>query len=757
MMRGYGRYLRSELKDALSDLGQAKITFSEVGDEQEALFAEYLINLCYFFQLDLAKTDLFFQRLLALSEEKRYVWLHAQSLYRLGMLRQNDSKLSEAIEYGRRALEQFERVNDVNGVIKVLTNLADEYESLNDQRQSLVFLQRGLSVAKGGSTQLSEVWGLYTAIGLNLNALDLSAAALAYQKEALRIALKMERPLYVSRSQAYLGMTYGNLQLYDEALAHIGQALSAGSGLSGETSGQEMLANVSLYTGEIYRRRGDQDKAVEAYDRAITFYAGLDFPYFRYMAHKGKLLALLARNNDPSAEDELRTVLGIFEQYRVNLTSEAQRNTFFDVEQTVYDRVMDFTYTKKRDTGLAFDYSELSRARSFLDAMQQGVQVSAGAAGPELRLVPGSAPLRISEIQQRMPEQAQILQYAVLDDKVLAWLITRSEVSTEKIDIDSHALEEKVREYLRAINRLPDQQAREAERAAKDLYDILIERFESRLDKTRLLCIVPDKILHYLPFAALVSGEPGRYLVEDYQLGRAPSSTVFVECSERARRKAGTSEERLLSIGDPTFDREAFHTLPPLRSAGAEAKGIAAFYKPSPRLLLSSHATEKAVRSEIGGYDVVNFALHYVADEQSNMLSGMVLAGEHARAVGGDDDGFWQVYEIYKTELARTKLVVLSACQTGVERQYRGEGAASVARPFITAGVPIVVASLWPVNSDSTAQLIVAFHKYRTQERAPTAEALRRAQLTLLRGDDERYRHPHYWGAFTAIGGYTEF
>jgi CHAT domain-containing protein len=102
-------------------------------------------------------------------------------------------------------------------------------------------------------------------------------------------------------------------------------------------------------------------------------------------------------------------------------------------------------------------------------------------------------------------------------------------------------------------------------------------------------------------------------------------------------------------------------------------------------------------------------------------------------------------------------LVILSACQTGIERQYNGEGAISVARPFLIAGVPLVVASLWPVDSDSTRNLMISFHKYRTQCGLSTIEALRQAQLDMINGSDARYREPYYWAAFVAIGGQASY
>jgi CHAT domain-containing protein len=81
-----------------------------------------------------------------------------------------------------------------------------------------------------------------------------------------------------------------------------------------------------------------------------------------------------------------------------------------------------------------------------------------------------------------------------------------------------------------------------------------------------------------------------------------------------------------------------------------------------------------------------------------------------------------------------------------------------VARPFIAVGVPLVVATLWPVDSEASEKLMVSFHRYRRLGGGlSTVEALRRAQWDLLRGEDSPYHHPYYWAAFTAIGGYAEY
>jgi CHAT domain-containing protein len=114
-------------------------------------------------------------------------------------------------------------------------------------------------------------------------------------------------------------------------------------------------------------------------------------------------------------------------------------------------------------------------------------------------------------------------------------------------------------------------------------------------------------------------------------------------------------------------------------------------------------------------------------------------------------------YDIYKIKLPLARLVVLSACQTGMERYYNGEGMISLARPFIAAGAPLVVASLWPVDSDATADLMINFHRYRKVNKLSTAEALRRAQLDMLGPLGGRNRHPYFWAGFVVVGGHAEF
>jgi CHAT domain-containing protein len=288
------------------------------------------------------------------------------------------------------------------------------------------------------------------------------------------------------------------------------------------------------------------------------------------------------------------------------------------------------------------------------------------------------------------------------------------------------------------------------------LYDVLIQPIESLLDDRKQVCIIPDKILSYLPYGALISPTSGKYLIEEHTLFFSPSCNTLIESSDSAHSKEGNVPERILSVGNPRLDRKAFPSLPDLRAARREAEAIAAYYDFA-RCLVEKNATKKNVENEMKQADVIHLALHGIVDEQDPGRSKLLLA----KTVGGDsgtysDDGALLAGEIHKLKLPRTRLVVLSACQTATGRYYGGEGLMGLSRPFVAARIPLVVASLWPVDSDATAELMIDFHKCRKVDKLSTVNALRRAQLALL-SSGSRLRDPYYWASFIIVGGYAGF
>ncbi len=760
MNAGYELFTKSNWAEAVGEYEKAKIAYERAGDDAEKTFVEYRLAHCYVFLPDLEKSRAGFEKLSSVSEAHEYRWLHAHALYGLAHVCINSSEFSQAADYSGRALSAFEQAGDLNGTLRCLVQLADVNRDLNRVGRSLGYLRRGLVLMDEAPAEPMQRWGILVQVALGLSLRQLGHAALSYQKEALSNALDMKRPLLVSRSYGYVGSAYAAMKMYSEALDSATRAFEIGRGMPEGAGGVEIMANASQQSGDILRQSGECGKAVEAYDQSIRLYDGLHVEYYSYAAHRGKFLCFMDARDDVSAGGELQTVLSLFDRYRSKITTENQRNNFFDKQQGIYDLAVRYAYERKHDPVKAFEYSEESRARSLLELLRQGGEVLQKGDALDLNLSADTRPLTLAEIQNGLPENTQVLQYAALEDSVLIWVVTKSGIHVAEAGIGAQELNEKVRAYLAVASVPPSSDGDDGlTTRAADLYRILVAPAEPFLDKTKFLCIVPDKVLHYLPYGALVSPASNNYLIEDYDLGLAPSSSVFVAESSSASEKAGAHDkrERLLSVGEPSFDRAAFPALAALPSATQEARAVSDFYTPDCRVLLHGEAGEQAVKSELQKADVAHFAMHYLVDESSEMRSGFPLVPERdASAEHKSDDGFLQSYEIYQMRLSQTRLVVLSACQTGIEQQYDGEGAVSAARPFLVAGVPTVVASLWPVETDASMELMINFHRYRRRDALPTTEALRRAQVAMARGADVRYRHPYYWSPFVAIGGYAK-
>jgi CHAT domain-containing protein len=233
----------------------------------------------------------------------------------------------------------------------------------------------------------------------------------------------------------------------------------------------------------------------------------------------------------------------------------------------------------------------------------------------------------------------------------------------------------------------------------------------------------------------------------------SPSATFLIESSENAQRRAPLKEEHLLAVGNPSFDRSSNPELANLPGAEREVKQLAQSYSPR-RILIRRDATRQSITDEIARADVAHFAAHYEIDPRSSLSSRLLLGPEAGNYAHAQPSGL-SAADIYRMKLTRTRLVVLSGCKTGIEQQFAGEGPIGFARSFLVAGVPVVVASLWAVDSDATAELMIAFHRFRKAQNLPTTTALMRAQQEVMNHDS--YRSPYYWAGFTVVGGYADF
>lgn len=186
-----------------------------------------------------------------------------------------------------------------------------------------------------------------------------------------------------------------------------------------------------------------------------------------------------------------------------------------------------------------------------------------------------------------------------------------------------------------------------------------------------------------------------------------------------------------------------------LLASRREANRLLALVPAEQRLAALDFKADRAtaLQPQLGQFRLLHFATHGVLNEIHPDLSGIVLSLRDE--AGQEQDGFLRLHEIYNLKL-NADLVTLSACQTGLGKQVRGEGLIGLTRGFMFAGVPRVAASLWKVQDDSTAELMHEFYRALLRDGQRPAAALRAAQLALQR--QAAWQHPFYWAAFTLQG-----
>jgi CHAT domain-containing protein len=337
-------------------------------------------------------------------------------------------------------------------------------------------------------------------------------------------------------------------------------------------------------------------------------------------------------------------------------------------------------------------------------------------------------PLRLPELQRRLGADTVLIEYAVLDEELLAFAVTNDSVEVirnlaREADVMSAVVQfrfqiDSLRFGSAAIRKhLPSLTERVA-RHLEQLHRMLISPLASKIAGRRLV-IVPHGTLHYLPFEALHDGS--QYLVEGHEISYAPSAAVLQRCLEREPGKFETA--LLMGAADATIPR-----------VGAEIDSIKGLF-PNSLALLNEQATITELRRHAPEVDALHLACHAHFRADNPFFSSLQLA-----------DGWFTVRDAGKLRL-RCDLVTLSACETGLNAIAPGDELIGLARGFFSAGAPAIVLSLWTVDDEATAQLMHEFYRQLRRLRSATA-ALRAAQIHLLKEKP----HPFFWAAFVLMG-----
>jgi CHAT domain-containing protein/tetratricopeptide (TPR) repeat protein len=398
---------------------------------------------------------------------------------------------------------------------------------------------------------------------------------------------------------------------------------------------------------------------------------------------------------------------------------------------------------------------------------QAEIQERIRRSSPRLGAVERPTPLDLVAARSTLDPGTVLLTYSVGEKRSFLFVIEAAGTPGPgfyfyPLAIGKEDLRKEVEAFRSLVGR-PESYLEVVQKRGRHLYDLLVRPAEPVLSRADRWLISPDGPLNALPFAALVAGD--RYLAESKPVDIVASAAVYKEIkATRPEQRAATTE--ILAVGDPLYPvghkRRAETADPqvqtalrrglklsPLPAARGEVEAISHLF-PGARVLLGRDATEEAVKSLAPHARRLHFACHGLLDERFPLNSALALSiPEHPQE--GRDNGLLQAWEIFEELRLEADLVTLSACDSGLGKELGGEGLVGLARAFQFAGAHSVLASLWSVSDVSTARLMKSFYTHLRQGKTKD-EALRAAQLDLIRAKKGGLSHPYHWAGFALYG-----
>jgi CHAT domain-containing protein/tetratricopeptide (TPR) repeat protein len=771
--------------DAIPHYKQA-LSVSEAADDwfHQASALDSL-GVIYCILGDTRKAFEYYERALSLRRDAGERQGEAATLKNMGVAYGNLGKNQMALDSLKQSLLVSREIGDGQGEIDTLLELASVYRFLNERQVALDLSMQALRRSRELHIGSSEryILGLMGAIHRSLGNYEEARETLS---RALMDNLKRGDDRGEARCLYDLGDVYastGNparsLEYYEKA-AHLNARLGD----------QRGLARALNRVGEIYYQSGQQRQALSAFNRALALSRAVS----DRQTEAGALHSLARISREEGDLDHSRSyieaALRVTDSMRYDIGSRTLRASYSASTQTYYEFYIDLLMQLHRQHPAggfdlaALEANERARARG-LSELLANTRASAGE-GPIAESLSGveaaPPPLTVAEIQAKVVGDDMILlEYALGDQRSFLWAVTRDSVTAYELP-DRRLIEEAAQKFYQLLMRPAHGGAADVGDRPADVGDesyvtqaaalsrMLLGPVAGQLGKRRLLIVGPGA-LQYVPFEALptpsstdVGGETNP-LMADHVIVYLPSASVL----ELLRREAASRKpapKTVAVLADPVFETDdprlpesaaeqrslpavkGFAT-PRLTSTLREAEAIMAAAAPGQGMMAVDFEASRdtAMSPDLGKYQIVHFATHGFVNTEHPELSGLILSlvDEHGR----QQNGILELSDIYNMKLS-ADLVVLSACETGLGENVRGEGLLGLTRGFMYAGSRGVVASLWNVDDRATAALMGDFYKGMLRDGLTPASALRAAKMQVWR--QKRWRHPYYWAGFILQG-----
>jgi CHAT domain-containing protein len=681
-----------------------------------------------------------------------------------GTLLIRTGKYPPALDNLSTSLDLYQILGDTMMMGDVHTQFAIAYAYLGDYDSAIEHATRAFELYEG----INEYWGLagaYNHTGIVLQEVKRTEKALEYYEKALAIYKELNDQEHVVIISNNLGTVEFDLRNYSSAEEYHSQALKISQQMQDKSLEMPSLLNLANTQNML----GKLDEAQNHYESALMLSKELENPETEWKIMMG-MAELFQRKGDFTKAIEYNEAgLQIIEQIRASIPQEEFRTSYMARERYAYEDVIHMLgelYENNSNGGyeqLAFQYVQRSKSRTFLDFISQNDTENSGTTSQVV-----STPATLAEVKSTIEDRNTVLlEYSLGDSSSYVWIITKENHWFIKLPA-RETLQEQI-ETLRFALLDPQQDNLDFFiNSGYSLYNKLISPAEKYLSKKSSLIILPDGILHYLPFQALLTKELSSsqkisytslpYLTNDYPISYGQSASVLVNLMEHQAQAKDDNQHshNLLAFGDPVYESAGSeaqidrNSLNRLVHSGNEVKEIAKMFPDgSSRVYLREEALEENFKNnpELSFFKYIHFATHGLIDEENPENSSIVLSqgGE------SEEDELLKAEEIAQSRL-QADLVVLSACRSGLGKMVRGEGIIGLTRAFMFAGSPSVVASLWNVSDASTTILMQRFYANLLQKNLSKTEALQQAQISMI--SEGQYAHPFFWAPFILIGGW---
>jgi len=451
------------------------------------------------------------------------------------------------------------------------------------------------------------------------------------------------------------------------------------------------------------------------------------------------------------------------------------------------------------------EIAELEEQIAQFKSDYQRIQAQIREQNPRALALSQFQPLSLSDIQNELLHDDVLLEISLGDERSHLWMVTPDSFqhfelpgrkAIEKMSVDVYkAITKRQQLEGQADTATFQAQVDEADKLflqkAPELNQMLFGQIATQLGTKRLVLVI-EGALQLVPFAALPaplasieSNGPSKWLIADHEIVQLPSIATLRAIRAAERKNRDATDKIAAVIADPVFTRSDARVqnsslAPRVASAATDENGPESTHRAlenlpgggSARLIHSSEEAdaiaqaaprgttlvakgfdatrETAMNARLGEYQIIHFATHGFLDSEHPELSGIVLTTVDKNGV--EKNGVMSLHDIYNMNLS-AELTVLSACQTALGKDIKGEGFVGLTHSFISAGSRSVVASLWKVDDRATAALMEDLYQSMLQKGMSPAAALRAAKLKVMQ--DQRWRNPYYWAGFVVQGEYT--